>query len=63
MVNVLEKETEPMSRSRFHLHGQTELFEAANEPPGNLGFVAPFEMIGAEFVVRRFVFEDVVLGE
>ena len=55
MVNVLEKETEPMSRSRFRLHGQTELFEAANEPPGNLGFVAPFEMIGAEFVVRRFV--------
>ena len=49
-----------MSRSRSDLHGQTECFEALNKPPSDLGFVAALEVIGAEFVVRRLVFEDVV---
>src|SRR5579862_3691119 len=49
-----------MSRSRSDLHGQTECFEAPNKPPSDLGFVATFEVIGAEFVVRRLAFEDVV---
>src|SRR6266851_10264388 len=49
-----------MSRSRLDLHGQTEFFEAPNETPSDLAFVAPFEVVGAEFVVRRLVFQDVV---
>src|SRR5207244_3078458 len=49
-----------MSRSRPDLHGQTEFFEAPNETPSDLDFVAPFEVIGAEFVVCRLLFEDVV---
>src|SRR5216684_3300301 len=49
-----------MSRSRLDLHGQTELFEAPNKAASDLAFIAPFEVVGAEVVVRRLVFEDVV---
>src|ERR1700687_2900953 len=49
-----------MSRSRLDLHGQTELFEAPNETPSDLAFVAPFEVVGAEFLVRRLLVQDVI---
>src|SRR5665213_1130245 len=49
-----------MSRSRLDLHGETEFFEAPNETPSDLHFVAPFEVVGAEFLVRRLLVQDVV---
>src|ERR1700730_7508567 len=49
-----------MSRSRLDLHGQAELFEAPNETPSDLAFVAPFEVVGAEFLVLRLLVQDVI---
>jgi hypothetical protein len=36
------------------------LFEAPNETPSDLAFVAPFEVVRAEFLVRRLVVQDVI---
>ena len=49
-----------MLRRRPDLHGQTELFEAPDETPSDLAFVAPFEVVRAEFLVRRLVVQDVI---
>ena len=51
-----------VSRSGPDLHGQTELFEAPNETAGDLGFVSTLEIVGAEFVVRGLILQDVVRG-
>ena len=49
-----------MLRSWPDLHGQTKFFEAPNEPSSDLGFVSVLEVVGTEFVVRGFVFQNVV---
>src|SRR5438876_8332604 len=49
-----------MSRSRPDLHGQTEFFKPPNETACEVDFGAPFEVVRAEFLVRRLLFQDVV---
>src|SRR6188472_4503111 len=49
-----------MLRSRPDLDRQAEVFEASNETFGDMGFVSTLEVVGTEFVVRDFVFQNVV---
>src|SRR5262245_55789330 len=49
-----------MLRSRRDLHGQTELFETANEASRDVSIVSTLKVVGTEFVVRDLIFEDVV---
>src|SRR5712691_10196015 len=49
-----------MSRSRPDLHGQAEFFQAPNETTSEVDVAAPFKIVGAEFLVRRLLFQDLV---
>src|SRR5215204_5127030 len=49
-------------RSRLDLHGQTEVLETSNEMSGELGVVSTLEIVGAKFVVRDLILQDVVCG-
>src|SRR3989442_3785134 len=52
----------PRESGRAHLDGKAEIVKARDQALGELGLVAPIEVVGTEVTVVDVVFEHVVGG-